>query len=81
MTCNCTPEQLADLKTKLMEARTAYHAWMTGQRATRVTFGPNKGVQYSEAAAADLRRYILDLEDQIARCERRGRRGPLLITM
>lgn len=50
---------------RLAEAREALHLLMIGKRASRLTFD-RRGVEYSTASEADLRRYIADLEAELA---------------
>lgn len=56
------------LRTKLAEAETAYHKLLIGAKAQTVVFGPSKSTTFTQANIAELRRYINDLQEQIAAC-------------
>lgn len=64
------------LKTFLLEAQLALHKLMTGQKEVSVDFGTNRRVTYSEVNISQLRRYISELESQIAVAEGGRARGP-----
>lgn len=75
---SCEPVDVDDLKTKLAEAETAYHKLITGSARQKVTFGPSKSVEYTQANIAELRRYINDLQEKIGAatgCSRYRRRA------
>lgn len=65
------------LKTWLLEAQLALHKLMTGQKEVEVDFGQNRKVRYTETKISDLRRYISELENQIAALEGGRVRGPI----
>ena len=65
------------LKTWLLEAQLALHKLMTGQKEVTVEFGTNRRVTYTEVKIGDLRRYISELENQIAGLEGGRTRSPL----
>lgn len=67
---------IAQLKTFLLEAQLALHKLMTGTKEVTVEFGQNRRVTYSEINIAQLRRYITELESQIAVAEGGRGRGP-----
>ena len=65
------------LKTFLLEAQLALHKLMTGAKEVSVEFGQNRRVTYSEINVNQLRRYISELENQIAAAEGGRVRGPI----
>jgi len=65
------------LKTFLLEAQLALHKLMTGAKEVSVDFGQNRRVTYQEINIPQLRRYIGELESQIAIAEGGRGRGPI----
>jgi carbamate kinase len=70
-------QDLNQLKTFLLEAQLALHKLMTGTKEVTVEFGQNRRVTYSEVNVSQLRRYITELESQIAVAEGGRARGPI----
>lgn len=70
-------QDINQLKTCLLEAQLALHKLLTGQKEVTVDFGTNRRVTYSEVKIHDLRRYITELENQIAALEGGRVRGPI----
>lgn len=57
---------MATLQERLIEAEQAYHALQTGRSVARVRDANGDEVQYTQANASRLRRYIDDLRAEIA---------------
>ena len=70
---------LETLQTYLTEARTALHMLMTGQREVQVKVMDYGETTFSQVTRRDLEKYIANLENQIARCQGKRGRSPLLI--
>ncbi len=73
---------MTDCATKriwLAEAQLALHQLQTGTKETKITFGPGKGVEYSQANIEQLRTYVADLQAQVDECDGKtaARRGPI----
>lgn len=76
---------MTDCATKrlwLAEAENALHALMTGTKEVKITFGPNKSVEYTQANLRELRAYIDQLRAEVAECDgqTRPRRAPVRLT-
>lgn len=64
----------------LAEAEMALHKLSIGGQRQQVNFGAGKGVTYTSANIADLRRYIQDLKAEIAALDGSlPTRGPIRI--
>lgn len=74
--------EITALRTKIAEAKTAYHQLMLGEKVSEVTFGVNRGTKWSAASPEKLRTYIDGLEAELARLTGGsvGARGPLYPT-
>ena len=62
-------ETVEELQLKLAEARVAYHKLMTGTQSQSVSMASqynNRSQTFTQASVDELRRYINDLESQIA---------------
>lgn len=57
------------LKERLMEAETAYHKLMIGEKEVSVTVGGFGATTYSQASITQLEKYIASLKAQIATAE------------
>lgn len=62
------PVDCNDLRSKLADAQAALHKLNIGGKAASVTFGPGKATTYTQANLNDLRRYVIELEEQLASC-------------
>lgn len=60
---------------KLAEARAAYHALMTGEKAVEVRDSDGSSVRFTQANASRLRTYIKELEAELAGTTKRS--GPM----
>jgi len=63
------------LSARLAEAQAAYHALMTGQNTTVVSYGFGDGqrsVTYTRTSLKDLRAYIMELQQQLGFRSRRA---------
>jgi hypothetical protein len=75
-----TAAEIADLRTKLAEAREALHKLMLGDKETQVGFGTNRLTQWAQANPDKLRAYISELEGKLAAATgdaAQSRRGPI----
>lgn len=72
-----TASEIADLQTKIAEAKDALHKLLLGDKETQVNFGTNRLTQWATAKPADLRAYIAQLESDLARLLGKARRGPI----
>lgn len=73
---------MTDCATKriwLAQAENALHEIMTGSKTVKATFGPSKGVEYSQANIRELQAYIAQLRAEVAECDGNsvGKRGPV----
>lgn len=71
---------MADLETleqRLVEAESAYHQLMMGDREVEVTFSDGRRVRLGEADAASLKRYIGELQTEIVATRAPHARGPV----
>ncbi len=68
---------LTTLETRLTEAEAALHLLATGGQRQTVDIGAGGRVTYTTANVADLRRYIADLKNQIAKLKGLPRRAPI----
>lgn len=59
-------QDLNQLKGFLLEAQLALHKLMMGAKEITVEFGTQRRVTFNEVKIPDLRRYISELEGQIA---------------
>lgn len=77
-----TPEQQADIETKLAEARDAYHTLATGSQARVVVDQNGERVEFTASNSARLAQYIRTLELKLASCQREILRaiGPATFT-
>lgn len=57
-----TPAEIADITSRLAEARDAHHLLQIGQAAVEVRDSNGDTVRYSPANASRLRAYIAELE-------------------
>lgn len=75
MSCENLPEK----KVYLAQAELALHKLLTGTKEESVQFGAGKSVKYTSTNLSQLRAYINELKDEIARCEGTGgkARGPI----
>jgi len=60
------PLQIAELRTKIAEAKTALHRLMLGDKEVEVNFGVNRGTKWAQANPDKLRAYINELETELA---------------
>lgn len=67
------------VRQRLLDAETALHKLLTGTLEVTVSVGGYGATTYSQTNIAQLRAYIAQLKSEIAKCEGRPRRGPLLI--
>jgi len=67
-----TAEELANLKTKLAEAETAYHQLMLGKSVVALTDQNAEKGEFTAANKQYLFNYILSLKSQIATAEGTG---------
>lgn len=70
-------EQVTALRKKLAEAKEALHALVCGDKAEEVSFGENRRTKWTVARVPELKRYIADLESELATLTGTGRRGPI----
>jgi carbamate kinase len=70
-------QDINQLKGFLLEAQLALHKLMTGAKEVTVEFGTQRRVTFNEVKISDLRRYISELEGQIAALEGRIGRRPI----
>lgn len=68
---------LTTLQTQLTEAETALHLLATGGQRQTVDIGVGGRVTYTAANVADLRLYIADLKNRIAKLKGLPRRAPI----
>jgi len=71
---------MATCETKLAEAKTALHALVTGEQVASVTVN-GRTTQYTQTNIAELRRYVLELENECGVLNSdghsKGRRGAI----
>jgi hypothetical protein len=70
-------EEIAALRTRLAEAKAALHSLVTGDKPEEVAFGENRRTKWTPARVPELKRYIADLESELATLTGTGRRGPI----
>ena len=68
---------LTTLETRLTEAEAALHLLATGGQRQTVDIGIGGRVTYTAANMADLRLYIADLKNRIAKLKGLPRRAPI----
>jgi hypothetical protein len=68
---------LTTLQSRLTEAEAAYHRLMTGDREVEVTFSDGRRVRLGETDASALKRYIGELQAEIAAATCPRARGPI----
>jgi hypothetical protein len=56
---------ITTLRSRLVEAESAYHRLMTGDREVEVQFSDGRRMRYSETTARDLKRYVDELRAEI----------------
>jgi hypothetical protein len=59
-------EEIANLRTRLAEAKAALHALVTGDKPEEVSFGENRRTKWTPARIPDLERYISKLENELS---------------
>ena len=75
---------MTDCATKrvwLAQAELALHQLMTGTKEVKLSFGPGKAVEYSQATVRDLQAYVNQLRAEVAECDGQAPcpRGPIRV--
>lgn len=69
--------QITELRTRIAEARTAYHKLVLGDQTVEVQFGSNRLTRWTPAKVSELRAYISQLEGELAALLGGIPRGPI----
>lgn len=72
-----TAEEIASLRAKITKAKDALDALVCGDKAEEVSFGESRRTRWTIARVPELRRYIADLESELALATGVGSRRPI----
>lgn len=64
-----SPEEIAAIKTRLEQAKAAYHQIMMGKGTAEVRDSDGSSIRYTTANTSRLKVYIAELEDLLKGCD------------